>query len=43
MKRLALVLLVAVALAGCSLRTAMRPDTYTVRRGDTLSKIAATS
>ncbi|WP_348765554.1 peptidoglycan DD-metalloendopeptidase family protein [uncultured Salinisphaera sp.] len=42
MKRLALVLLVAVALAGCSLRTAMRPDTYTVRRGDTLSKIAAT-
>ncbi|MES1941689.1 peptidase M23B [Salinisphaera sp. T5B8] len=42
MKRLALVLLVVVALAGCSIRGAMRPDTYTVRRGDTLSKIAAT-
>ncbi|ERJ19945.1 tRNA nucleotidyltransferase CCA-adding enzyme protein [Salinisphaera shabanensis E1L3A] len=41
MKRLGLVLLVAFVVAGCSIRGAYRPDTYTVRRGDTLSQIAA--
>lgn len=42
MKRLGLILLVAAVLAGCSIRGAMRPDVYTVKRGDTLSRIAAT-
>jgi len=37
-----IVALLALVLAGCSLRGALRPDTYTVQRGDTLSKIAAT-
>tara|TARA_B100002049_G_scaffold182276_1_gene139287 strand:+ start:3053 stop:3964 length:912 start_codon:yes stop_codon:yes gene_type:complete len=42
MKRLALVLSIVIVVAGCSLRGAMRPDVYTVKRGDTLSRIAAT-
>ena len=42
MKRLGIIVLVAMVVAGCSLRGAMRPDVYTVKRGDTLSRIAAT-
>lgn len=42
MKRFGLILLVAAVLAGCSIQGAMRADTYTVKRGDTLSRIAAT-
>lgn len=42
MKRLGLILLVVGVLAGCSVSGTLRPDTYTVRRGDTLSAIAAT-
>lgn len=36
-----IVVLAAVVVAGCSLRESLRPDTYTVKRGDTLSAIAA--
>lgn len=42
MKHFGLVLIVACVLAGCTLGGAMRPDIYTVKRGDTVSKIAAT-
>lgn len=38
--RLTLVVLVALVLAGCSVRETLRPDTYTVKRGDTLYRIA---
>ncbi len=34
--------LCVVILAGCSVSTLLRPDTYEVRRGDSLSSIAAT-
>jgi lipoprotein NlpD len=40
MKRLGLILLVACVLGGCSVRGTLRPDTYTVKRGDTLYRIA---
>ncbi|GAB3683486.1 peptidoglycan DD-metalloendopeptidase family protein [Salinisphaera aquimarina] len=41
MKHAAIILVTALALAGCSVNRALSPDTYTVRRGDTLSSIAA--
>ncbi|WP_158583344.1 peptidoglycan DD-metalloendopeptidase family protein [Salinisphaera sp. Q1T1-3] len=41
MRRLALAALVILLLGGCSIDRAMRPESYTVQRGDTLSAIAA--
>lgn len=40
MMRLCLVSLLVAVLAGCSVNRALAPDSYTVRRGDTLSAIA---
>ncbi|MES1925185.1 peptidoglycan DD-metalloendopeptidase family protein [Salinisphaera sp. T31B1] len=40
MKRLGLILILMATLAGCAVNRTLAPDTYTVRRGDTLSAIA---